>query len=67
MNEVPHIPVLITPEAAAERLSISRTRIYELISAGIIESVKIGRLRRLRPQDLEAFVARLSEEASRAA
>lgn len=62
MNQPDHPVVLMTPEAAAERLSISRTRIYELLASRTLESVKIGRLRRIRPEHLEAFVKRLSEE-----
>jgi excisionase family DNA binding protein len=64
MQQAPEKPILMTAEAAAERLSISRTRIYELLAAGTLDSVKIGRLRRIRPEHLEAFVARLSEEAA---
>lgn len=67
MNQPDQPVVLMTPEAAAERLSISRTRIYELLASRTLESVKIGRLRRIRPEHLEAFVTRLSEEGSHAA
>jgi excisionase family DNA binding protein len=67
MNQPDHPVVLMTPEAAAERLSISRTRIYELLASRTLESVKIGRLRRIRPEHLEAFVTRLSEEGSHVA
>jgi excisionase family DNA binding protein len=66
MQQAPEKPILMTAEAAAERLSISRTRIYELLAAGTLESVKIGRLRRIRPEHLETFVARLSEETANA-
>jgi excisionase family DNA binding protein len=67
MNRPEHPPILMTPETAAERLSISRTRIYELLASRRLESVKIGRLRRIRPEHLEAFVARLSKEGPHAA
>ena len=67
MDQPEHPLILMTPEAAAERLSISRTRIYELLASRRLESVKIGRLRRIRPEHLESFVARLSEEGPHAA
>ena len=64
MQQAPETLILMTAEAAAERLSISRPRIYELLAAGTLESDKIGRLRRIRPEHLEAFVARLTEEVA---
>ncbi len=39
--------VLLSVEDAAEQLSLSRTRLYALIKAGDIESVRVGRLRRV--------------------
>ncbi len=54
------VTFLLTVEEAAARLSIGRTMMYELLSTGAVESVTIGRLRRVRPVDLEAFVAGLT-------
>lgn len=51
--------LLITVEAAAELLSISRTRMYALIKAGEVISVRVGRLRRIPVGALDAFMARL--------
>jgi excisionase family DNA binding protein len=51
--------VLLTVEAAAERLSISRTRMYALIKSGEVISVRVGRLRRVPVAALEAFTERL--------
>ena len=56
--------VLLSVEAAAERLSLSRTRLYALIKSGDIESVKVGRLRRVPADALPLFVARLVDEQS---
>lgn len=53
--------LLHTPEHAAQVLSISRTRVFELIAAGDLKSVKLGRTRRIRDTDLRAFVQALSE------
>jgi excisionase family DNA binding protein len=41
------VRLLLTVEAAAERLSISRTRMYALIKSGEVMSVRVGRLRRV--------------------
>ncbi|MGA8725432.1 MAG: excisionase family DNA-binding protein [Acidimicrobiales bacterium] len=55
--------VLLTVEEAAERLSIGRTKAFELIAKGELESVMIGRARRVPVQALEPFVAALREES----
>lgn len=60
-------PLLLTPEAAAERLSVGRTTIYELIASGEIFSVKIGRARRVPAAALADYVARLASAAPGAA
>lgn len=56
-------PLLLTPEVAAERLSCGRTKIYELIRAGELESVKVGRLRRIPEDALAAYVTKLREQS----
>lgn len=55
----PAIPLLLTVEQAADRLGIGRTLAYALVSAGEIESVQIGRLRRIPADALPAFLDRL--------
>lgn len=50
---------LLSVEAAAAQLSIGRTTMYALIGAGAIESVKVGRLRRVSADALTGYVARL--------
>ncbi|MER7200759.1 hypothetical protein CG723_43290 [Streptomyces sp. CB01635] len=58
--------VLLTVEEAARRLRIGRTTCYQLIRAGELESVPVGRLRRV-PADAPAdYVTRL-RTAQRAA
>ena len=54
-----HEALLLTIEAAAARLAIGRTRVYELVASGRLPSVKLGRSRRVRVLDLEEFVAGL--------
>jgi excisionase family DNA binding protein len=51
--------VLLTVEAAAERLSIGRTTMYALIKNGEITTVRVGHLRRIPADALTAYTARL--------
>lgn len=55
--------VLLTVEEAAERLRIGRTSMYRLVSIGAIETVTVGRLRRVPPECLAEYVARLRRDA----
>ncbi|HEY7781310.1 MAG TPA: helix-turn-helix domain-containing protein [Ktedonobacterales bacterium] len=43
----PEPPVLVTVDEAARRLSIGRTAAYLLVLKGELQSVKIGRARRV--------------------
>lgn len=52
-------PLLLRPEEAAQVLGISRSRFYELMSAGEVDSVKIGSSRRVTREALEHYVERL--------
>lgn len=51
--------LLLTVEEAADRLGIGRTLAYALVKSGEIESVQIGRLRRVPPESLDTFLTRL--------
>jgi excisionase family DNA binding protein len=53
--------ILLTVEEAAERLSIGRTKVYELLATGALESVTIGRCRRIPVRALEPFVTKLRQ------
>lgn len=53
------VRLLLAVKAAAERLSISRTRMYALIKSGEVASVQVGRLRRIPVGALEAVTSRL--------
>lgn len=48
--------LLTVPEVGCV-LAISRTKVYELLESGSLPSVYIGRSRRIRVSDVEAFVA----------
>ncbi|MFD0300332.1 excisionase family DNA-binding protein [Streptomyces sp. NPDC127123] len=50
--------VLLTVEEAARRLRIGRTTCYQLIRSGELESIPVGRLRRVPADALAAYVAR---------
>jgi excisionase family DNA binding protein len=51
--------VLLTVEEVAERLGIGRTTTFRLVKTGEIESVRIGRLRRIHIDAVNAYAARL--------
>jgi len=55
--------LLLTPADVAVRLSIGRTVVYELMANGELESLKIGRSRRILSSAVEAYVERLRERA----
>jgi len=48
--------VLLTPDEAADVLKIGRSKLYELMARGLINSVKLGRCRRFRRSDLDLFI-----------
>lgn len=56
--------LLLTVEEAAERLRLGRTLVYQLISSGELESVKVGRLRRVPAECLPEYVATLRRTRS---
>ncbi|WP_406360856.1 excisionase family DNA-binding protein [Streptomyces sp. NBC_00715] len=58
--------VLLTVEEAARRLRIGRTTCFALIRTGELESIPVGRLRRVPVDAPAAYVAR-QRAANRAA
>jgi excisionase family DNA binding protein len=53
-------PFLFDVKATARILSISRSAVYELIRKGELETVKIGRSRRVTQGQLNKFIASLT-------
>ena len=51
--------LLLTVEEAADCLCVGRTYMFDLIRSGAVASVRVGKLRRVRPEDLERYVAAL--------
>jgi excisionase family DNA binding protein len=56
------LPLLLTVEEAASLLRLGRTRVYQLVMGGKIQSVKVGRRRLVVREGLEEFVAQLVED-----
>ena len=54
--ELPKIEKLLRGNEVARLLSISRSRAYNLMQTGVIPTVHIGKSRRVRPKDLEAYI-----------
>jgi excisionase family DNA binding protein len=54
--------ILVTASEAATLTGLSRSRIFVEIRAGRLESVKIGRARRIRASALVAWTERLARE-----
>lgn len=56
-------PTVLTPEEVAKELRLSRAKVYELLGRGAIRSIKIDTSRRVRRQDLDAYLEQLANQA----
>jgi excisionase family DNA binding protein len=56
--------LLLTPEETAEVMGIGRTKVYELLRAGVIDSVRIGACRRVPVAALHDYLDRLRQSAA---
>jgi len=56
--------VLLTPEEAAQALSIGRSKVYELLRAGALASVRIGASRRIPVEAVRAYVTALAVDST---
>lgn len=63
MNET-SMRIVLTVEEAADLLGIGRTLMYALVAAGEVESVRIGRLRRIPRDALVRYVECLRGSAA---
>lgn len=61
MTDADSTPLLLTVEQGARRLGIGRTTFYALVMSGEIESVPIGKLRRIPAECLDEYVQRLRQ------
>lgn len=55
--------LLLTPAEAAAALGIGRSKVYELLQAGKLPSVRIGACRRVPAEAVHRFVADLRTTA----
>ena len=65
-SDIPASQLLLTAEQAAKTLAICRTKIYDLIRKGELESVQIGTSRRIPYEALTEYVQRLRNDRSAA-
>jgi excisionase family DNA binding protein len=56
--------LLLRPEEAAEVIGVGRSKIFELIRLGALESVRIGACRRIPAVALRAYVEALREDVA---
>ena len=54
--------IAVSPGEAAQLLGLGRTKLYELIAANELASVKIGARRLIRISAIEEFLDRLANE-----
>ena len=53
--------LLFTIPECCRLAAIGRTKFYELIKVGKLKTVKIGRLRKVTPEAIDALIASLTE------
>lgn len=51
--------LLLRVEEAAELVGLGRSKVYELVQSGELESVTVGRARRIPRAAVDAFVEKL--------
>jgi putative molybdopterin biosynthesis protein len=54
----PTQPRLLTAQQAAERLGITKSTVYDWVNRGYIPHHRFGRLVRIDPAELEAYIVR---------
>ncbi len=54
---------LLRLDEVADRLSISKSMAWKLVAYGQLRSVRIGRAVRVRPPDVEEYLARSTRDA----
>lgn len=53
---------LLSVKETEEALNLGHTKVCELIAAGDIESIKIGRRRLIKPEAIDRFIERMVAE-----
>ena len=54
--------IMLTVEQAAESIGIGRTTMFALLKSGEVESVRVGRLRRIPVTAIDDYLAKLAAE-----
>ncbi|MFL6135783.1 MAG: helix-turn-helix domain-containing protein [Nocardioidaceae bacterium] len=54
--------LLLSPEEAAQALGLGRSRVYDLIRTRRLDSVRIGKSRRIPVAAVHAYVEHLTEQ-----
>jgi excisionase family DNA binding protein len=54
-------PLLLRPDEAAQALGIGRAKVYQLLAAGVLPSVRIGSTMRVPVEALREWIARQAE------
>lgn len=62
-HSAPQLRLAVSPAEAARMLGLGRTKLYELMAADEITSIKIGTRRLIRISAIEAFLDRQSTVA----
>ncbi|MEO3854704.1 helix-turn-helix domain-containing protein [Acrocarpospora sp. B8E8] len=55
-------PLLLTVPEAAEALAISRSKLYQLMASGAVDSVRIDGCRRIPLSALHLYIVRLTDK-----
>jgi excisionase family DNA binding protein len=55
------LPILFSPAQTAKIMSISRSKVYELINNGKLNSLRIGRSRRISNNQIQTFINNLEK------
>lgn len=58
MTSIAPAPLCVRVNIAARMIGVGRTKLYELIAAGEVETVKLGKSTRITTASLDALVAR---------
>lgn len=56
--------IAMRPVEAADLLGIGRSKVYEMVGAGVIPSVRIGASVRIPLESLRAWIARQTDDAA---
>lgn len=54
----PNVPVMLTIDEAAARLTVSRGHVYAMIRDGKLKGVKLGRARRISAAEIDQLIER---------